>query len=468
MDIYKRVKSLVSQNYPLGIGYIASFLRQAGHEIIFIDPEIMDMTYDDIANKIKETRPGLVCITSMTSNLHSAVKLAQIAKENTNIITVLGGIHASSLPYETMKQYKEFDVLVIREGELTMKELCSAVEKGENFNGVKGIMFREGDKIIKTEPRPLIDDIDSLPFPARDLVDLGKYEPPEYLKINKKSATVRTSRGCPNQCTFCAAHLSMGYKFRPNSPDYVIREIRHLKEKYGVEYIIFYDDTFTINRQRVVDICNRLIDEKLNIEFFCLARVNTIDEDLVRLMKKAGLRAFSFGVESGNQQILNNIKKGTTLEQVRKAFKIVRKVGGIRIFSSFMMGLPGETHETIKDTINFAIDLNPDKAFFFILTPFPGSEIYNEYNGKLFNVSGDWKDYKYVLTDGTLALDSNVFTKDELKNYLVMANKKFYTRPSYILGQIFKIRTYDEFLAHVKGASALFKQMMIVKKDNRQ
>lgn len=463
-DIYGKVKEMAPEMFPIGLGYIAVILRNAGHDVTLIDPDIGDMTYDSLRDEIIKESPNLVGISAMTSNIHSACKIATIVKKSVNAITVIGGNHTSSVPEETMQNFDDFDFLVIGEGEYTILELCNTLERDKtpDLSKIKGICYKRDGKIIKTDPRSFIEDMDSLPFPARDMVDMDNYRPPNYMEFGKKSATMITSRGCPNRCTFCSAHFSTGYRYRPHSPDYVISEIKHLINEYGIEFIIFWDDTFTIDRSRVIKICNLMLEEKLGIEWFCLARVNTVDEELLRLMKKAGCRVINFGVESGNQEILNNIKKGTTIPQIRKAIKMARKVG-FKILSSFMFGLPGETHETIENTIRFAIELDPDMAFFFILTPLPGSEIYNTYKGILFDVSSNWEDYKYVLTDGTIALDSREFTKEELKNYLVEANRRFYGRPRYILRQILYIRSKKELISNISGAFTLLKQSLLIK-----
>lgn len=462
MDIWSSVREAAAEMFPLGLGYLASYLIKNEIEVMLVDPDIEDTDYNGVIQKISGFKPHIVGISAMTSNFFAASRLAKDIKNMSNTIIILGGAHASAVPSEIVSSFREFDAVVFGEGEETLLEICNKYVNGKvDFSDISGVCYRENDLPKKNKPRPFIENIDTIPYPARDLVNIKKYKSPNYLEFGKTNATMITSRGCPNQCTFCSAHLSTGYKYRPHSIDYVLGEIQLLIEKYNTEFILFWDDTFTINKKRVLELCEAILDRKLKFSWFCLARVNTVDEETLSIMKKAGLRVINCGVESGNQEILNNIKKGTSLEQIKRAYKIARKLK-LKTLASFMFGLPGETKETIENTIDFAVELDPDMAFFFILTPFPGSAIYGEYKDKLFNVSENWSDFKYVLTDGTIALESREFTKEELKSYLVEANRRFFMRPKFLAKQLIRIRSFDELKANLTGAITLFKQMRFI------
>jgi len=463
MDIWSSVREVATEMFPLGLGYLASYLIRNGIEVMLLDPDIEDVDYDGIMQKILNFKPDIVGISAMTSNFYAASRFAKDIKKMCKAVVLLGGAHASAVPVEIITFFDEFDAVVFGEGEETLLEICQKYKNGNvDFLKIRGVCYKKDGATVKNSPRPFIEEMDSIPYPARNLVDIRRYRSPNYLEFGKVNATMITSRGCPNQCTFCSAHLSTGYKYRTHSLNYVLDEIELLINRYKVEFIMFWDDTFTIKKERVIKLCEGILTRNLRFNWFCLARVNTIDEEVLSIMKRAGLKVVNCGVESGNQEILNNIRKGTSLEQIRRAYKMAKKMK-LKTLASFMFGLPGETKETIQNTINFAIELDPDMAFFFILTPFPGSAIYNEYKDRLFKVSENWSDFKYVLTDGTIALDSKDFTKDELKGYLIEANRRFFMRAKFLIKQFLKIRSFEELRANLTGAIALFKQMLFIK-----
>jgi len=306
-------------------------------------------------------------------------------------------------------------------------------------------------------------DLDSLPFPARDFLPMKKYNVQVHLSsVKGVKATMISSRGCPSHCTFCAIHLTMGRKHRVRGVESVVDEMEHLVDRYKAQYIQFYDDTFTINYKRTVAICNLIIERKLKVKWFAHARVNTVDENLLRLMKRAGCAHVSFGIESGNQTILNNIKKGTTLEQARKAVKTCQRVG-IKTLTTFMIGNPGETPETIDDTIDFALEINPDVAVFSILAPLPGTEVYSKYRGVLFDTSLNWEDYKTLATSNKLALQSKTLTNEMLIKSLHTAWKRFYLRPGYVLRQLWRMRSGAELFYYMQGALNVFREYLLTR-----
>ncbi len=466
LEVYKGMDQVATNQAPLGLAYIAAVLREAGHNVILLDSENLVMTYDDISDLIKKEKPDVVGISSATVNFGNAVRIAGLAKQSAEPVVVLGGNHATSLPEEVLGDHPEIDIVVIGEGEITMRELCDAMDSSGkvDYDSIQGLAFRKEDgQIIKSPPRPLIMDLDSLPLPARDLLPMKNYNVQIHLSsVRGIKASMISSRGCPGQCAFCAIHLTMGRKTRVRSVESVVGEMEHLVYQYKAKYIQFYDDTFTINYQRVLDICNLIIKRKLKVKWFAHARVNTVDENLLRLMKRAGCAHVSFGIESGNQTILKTIKKGTTLEQARKAVSVCQRAG-IKTLTTFMIGNPGETQETVRDTIDFAIELNPDIAVFSILVPLPGTEVYNKYRGVLFDTSLNWEDYRTLVTSNKLALKSKTMTNEVLIRALHTAWKRFYLRPGYILRQFWRMRSGAELYYYIQGGLNVFREFLLTR-----
>lgn len=466
LELYKGLDVETNQA-PLGIAYIAAVLRRAKHTVFLLDPENQDMTYDIVGSLIQKEKPDIVGISSATSNFGNAIKLAKTAKQSAEPLVIYGGVHATALPDEVLKEHSEIDLVAIGEGENTMLELCNAMDNDRNVNyaAIPGLAFRNSaGQIEKSPPRPLITDLDSLPFPARDLLPMKKYNVQVHLSsVRGVKATMISSRGCPNHCTFCACPITMGHKHRVRSIESVVDEMEHLVREFDVKYIQFYDDTFTLRYQRVVDICNLIVKRNLKVKWFAHARVNNVDEDLFRLMKGAGCAHISFGIESGNQTILNNIKKGISLDQAHKAVKACQQAG-IKTLTTWMIGNPGETPETIKETIDFAVELNPDIAVFSILVPLPGTEVYNKYRGKLFDTSINWEDYRTLLTTNQLALKSKTLNSEMLVKSLHTAWKRFYLRPRYLVRQLFRMQSWAEFFYYLQGGWGILQEYLMTRR----
>ncbi|MFH1623700.1 MAG: radical SAM protein, partial [Pseudomonadota bacterium] len=280
LDLYGSINVGRNHTFALGVGYIASYLRRGGHEVSILDSEPLGMTAEDIRAYLRMKKPDLVGVSSATPNFKGAQKMGLLAREETEAVIVVGGVHASALPEEVLKRYPQFDLVVIGEGEETMLELCNALEEGNpGLEDIRGLMLRKDGTFYRTPPRPLMQDLDGIPFPARDLVDLDLYRPQVHLYRGRKSATMITSRGCPAKCTFCATEVTMGTRFRSNRPEYVVSEMEHLVNDYGVQDIIIVDDTFTINPRRVEKICRMMLEKNLDAGWFCFARVNNVSYD---------------------------------------------------------------------------------------------------------------------------------------------------------------------------------------------
>jgi len=408
---------------PLGLAYIASMLRQ-NHEVKIIDSIILNYTLRDIEKELQTFNPDVVGIASVTPSIYEAYKVAKIAKKvREDCIVVLGGPHATFMSRQTLEECKYIDIIVKGEGEETTKELIESIEKGAPLNKVRGITFREKNEIIDSEPRPFIKNIDDIPFPSRDLLPMHLY------KFNGvRYTTMLTSRGCPFKCSFCSSSRLFGGYWRGRSPENVLEEMKIIYEEYNIKNIEFIDDTFTLDQERAEKICDGIIKQGWNISWGASSRVDTLSKKLVEKMKKAGCWILFLGIESGSQKILDAIGKRITIEQAKEAVKII-KDAGIQVLGSFIIGFIQDTKETIKETIKFAKSLNLDYAEFSILTPYPGTPIYEYVEKNNLLLTKDWS--KYTATEPIIKIDG--IPEKQLKRFFKEAYIDFYLRPRIAL-----------------------------------
>jgi anaerobic magnesium-protoporphyrin IX monomethyl ester cyclase len=401
-----------AHHFPLGLGYIASALELAEYPVEIYDADlytkpmynqVISQTriaafraehlnsisnseheiWIEVESVIRDKKPDIVGITCKSNTLKSACMVAQVVKRVDKDITVIIGGPGVLAALKDVVQNEAIDFVVRLEGERTMVELLEALHSSEpDFHLIDGISFRNGDKIVHTKDRPLIENIDSIPFPARHLV-LGAEKLPDIL-FKAIQGDIMTSRGCPYSCTFCSANIAWGGRsVRMRSAENVVKEIIQQKEQYGVKSFTFWDDLFTSNKKRVVDICNMLIELKASINWVCFIRVNNIDRELIALMKKAGCVRVDVGLESGSDRVLKIMQKGITVKQIHKAAEILNEIG-LRWTALLMMGLPGETKEEMIATMDL-LKLNPSEVVLSVFSPYPGSVLYAklEAEGKL-------------------------------------------------------------------------------------
>jgi Fe-S oxidoreductase len=358
---------------PLGIYYLASYLRQHKHDVRIIDAEALDLSNEKILTVAHDFHPQVTGISSTTVAFHRALNVADFLKEKLpDIITVIGGPHPTAAVEDVM-QHKAFDYAVLGEGETTFHRLLEALENNADFRMLSGLAFRDAGTIRVNPKRDFVEDINSLPFPAYDLVDdFSLYNPPPMNYKKLPVANIITSRGCPNQCTFCG-HSVFGRSLRQRSPESIAGEIQLLHTHYNIREIAFVDDTFTINPQRIEALFNLLNENNIHFPWTCMSRINTVDENILRFMKDQGCWHISFGIESGNEDILRRIKKNISLDAVYKTVDICHRLD-IRTKGFFIVGHPGETSETIEQTIKFALDIPLDDIVVTLNTPLPGTE----------------------------------------------------------------------------------------------
>ena len=451
-DIYpsKLAKSAISYQHPLGLLYIATCIQEAGHEVELVDGAFW--TQSEVMDKVRRFKPGFVGVSANASMWKKAEKTAEDIKAIDPAIHVsVAGPYPTAVEEKCLDQCRYFDSVVIGEGEKTVPDLIARVENGESLAGVAGVAFRdESGAIVKNEERPLIEDLDSIPIPRRELLgDFEKYESPPGSYKQKPIAIVMTSRGCKARCIYCF-QMKGERRIRFRSVENVVQEIEELINRYGFREIRFLDETFTADRERALEILRQLREKKLKFSFYVSSRVNTVDYELLREMKKAGCWAVLFGAESGVQKNLNTMKKGINLDQTRAAVKAAKKAG-LKVYTPFIIGIPGETYEEALQTIDFAIELDPHYANFHSMTPFPGTELYENIE-KYGTMSSDTDDYTF---EGA-AFVPYTMTREQIDELRTIGFRKFYSRPKFILRRVLEIRSWYDFRTVAKGATSFF------------
>jgi radical SAM superfamily enzyme YgiQ (UPF0313 family) len=361
------------QNPLIGLAYMAAVLEKNGYEVAVVDCPPLNMTYEELRQEIGKLKPEIVGITSVTVTFSSALHAAEMIKKSyPETLIVLGGPHVTVTDEQTLKDYPAVDVVVRGEGEQTILELAEYASKSNHtkLSRVSGITFRKDGEIIQTPNRPFIQNLEQLPYPNYDYFPLERYR-----RFGKLILPVISSRGCPFRCTFCLAPWMAGNKFRARSPKDVVDELEWLKNKYEPDAITFHDETFTFDKKRVFRICKEIKDRDFNLPWDCSTRVDRISRELLAEMKGANCQLVSFGVESGSQRILDAMKKGTTVKQNERAVRWAKEIG-ISTTISVIIGYPGETSDTLEETLDFIKRTKPDSALISLATPYPGIELY--------------------------------------------------------------------------------------------
>ncbi|MBN1849308.1 MAG: cobalamin-dependent protein [Deltaproteobacteria bacterium] len=380
---------------PLGILYLASVIEK----IPGIEIQLLDLTIEakvDIRYFLSTFKPQIVGITITTPLFPEASRLASFIKELLpKTFVVAGGPHPSSLPEETLLS-KGFDIVVRGEGEGTFKELVECLKEGEDFRSIPGIAYIDKNEFIQTADRPLIEDLDTIPFPARHLLPIHSY----HMTILGIPATpIITSRGCPYHCIFCTKAV-FGHQYRTRRPEKIVEEIEMILDAYGIRGFLFVDDTFTLDSHRTHRFCDSIIEKKMDIIWRCWTRSDCVDLYMLEKMYQAGCRIICFGVESGDQDVLDTARKGTTVKRNLEAIQMAQSVG-LTVKAFFMVGLPGENETSIEKTLNFVDRAQPDMADFYVAIPFPKtflSDHVEEFGIRV--LTQDWSKYYQIGLEG--------------------------------------------------------------------
>ncbi|MCK4792349.1 MAG: radical SAM protein [Desulfobacteraceae bacterium] len=453
---------------PLGLSYIAAVLEKEGDDV-----EIIDMNARKISAKhLQKSISGadMVGITGMITEYQEVLRVIDIVRDaDKQVKVVLGGPLATTIPQEIL-QVSQVDFVVIGEGERTIVDLTNALKQGGSSADIKGIGYKENDHVIINDRPEPIADLDTIPFPTRHLLDLKNYVQNQFHSFSSKmegigkinSTNMITSRGCPYSCTFCFKDM-WGHKWRGRSPENILEEIEHLYTRYGINGFFFNDDTFVLDRDRVFRLCDLLKAKKLNIAWYCNGRVNLMTRELLKAMREAGCREIAYGIESGNQQTLDSLKKNITLDQVRNVI-MWTKEAGINANGFFMIGMPGETKDNIHQTIAFAEELDLDFYGFSLLTPLPETELYDKAIEKGLTRADltSLKDWDFNVNanltadcsdDDLITLQNEIFRKFALRNLgnYYMFNPAFLKRIAKVMLSLQNIKEAKDFARRAKG-----------------
>lgn len=442
--------------FPIGLGYIASVLEEEGYNVKIFDFQILKNTINKYKNILIKENFNIVGFSVATITKNNTLNLAKITKEILPESKIMaGGAHTSIYPGDLVENSREIDFEVIGEGEESVLELVRAVEGGKDFAGIKGIFYKSKDKIIKNEPRDLIKNLDEIPPPAHHLFQLQYYNPPPGMFFKRPLLHMITTRGCPFNCIFCDDRKIWRGKCRQRSAENIVEEIEYLKKNFNAREIHFYDDTFTVNKKRIYSLCGLLKKKKINIIWRCSSRVDTVDEEMLKEMYSAGCRSISYGIESGDDEILKKMNKGTTVEQAKNAVRWTNKAG-IQAKGFFMLNFPGETIQTTEKTIALSKELELDFAGFNLTVPHHGERL-----KKL--VEENYVLNKKAYFNPSAKMGNEIYfyqprlPEEYLKKAYKRAAREFYLRPGYIFRMLCKIKNFDMFKSYAGGFFRLFK-----------
>ncbi len=447
---------------PIGLAYLAAYIRRGGFNPVIVDFNIDGCSEKELPRFLKEYTPLAVGISLMTNQYGEFLRLAELIKRcSSSIRIVAGGPHVSALPCETLKECPAIDFIVTGEGEATFIELLKAISDGEeDFANIRGLSFRLRGDIIQNQPRELIEDINSLPFPAWDLIDARKYS---VFSIKKGlTFALLSSRGCPNHCIFCDSHTIFGRRFRPRSAENIFSEILSLHKMYGMNQFDFVDDMITLDKKRVLDLCVLLKESGISFTWMANARANTLDGEMLKAMKESGCVRIDIGVESGDPSVRRMAKKGITDEDVIRTHRL-SKEAGIQVGSFVMVGNLGETMDSVRMTAGLLKDIGED-VMISIACPFPGTELYRIAKEKGYLRVTNWshyvtsptylKNYHPVMVTDTMSQEG--ITKAYYYLYSIFAKKKFQTRygKNFLLSPVF----INDWLLNPTGDNGLFRK----------
>jgi anaerobic magnesium-protoporphyrin IX monomethyl ester cyclase len=430
-NLHERSESVCSWP-PLGMLYLATLLKKEGYEVSLLDQAAKGYSINETVKWIKKENPDVVGFSTLASSGRTAALTAEeVKKEMPEAKIVFGNYYATFNAERVMQKYPWVDIIVQSEGEITTLELAKSLKNGEKLKNVLGLTFREKDKINTTPERPLIKDVDALPFPDRDLLDVDYHsEVAGAITAPEKFTTVLSSRGCPFRCRFCGCQRFARGVWRARSAKNTVEELR-LISSMGYKQFLFVDDSFTLKPKRVIEICRGIRKEKIDMDWTCEGRVDSCSYEMMREMVKAGCKIIYFGIESANQRILDYYNKRITPQQSERAVKSARKAGMNAIVASFIVGAPAETREEIENTLRFAQKIPIDFPQFNILGVFPGMDIWEELKAK-----GVLKEEEYWETGAWASeMSPDTLSPEEIRLLIEKHFNAFLIRPEYIFNE---------------------------------
>jgi len=445
---------------PLALAYLAAVLEKDGHVIHIADYQIDNQ---QIAAILRKFKPEIVGISAYSKEfLHARELMREVKESQPDLPIVIGGPHVNAYRERVFDQSGHIDYAIVNEGEETLLELLHRLEGKQDVGGIQGLMHRNnGGQVVFNGPRPFIKNIDAIPFMALHHFQVDNYYPAAGTFRRLPSVTMLTSRGCPFRCVFCNTDL-FGKNVRLRSAENVLSEIELIVEKYGAQEINFCDETLTIDRNRMVDICEGLLRRHLKIGWKCSTRVDLVDADLLKLMKRSGCFYIGFGVESGVQATLDRLKKGITVDQTRRAFAECRKVG-IATMAYFMMNVPGESIEAIEQSIRFSREIKPTFLNFELIKPYCGTELRQmiEGNPDITINRALWEEWESYSAGNHLFYVQKDVPESYLHDAYKRAVKEFYLRPSFIIRALLQIRSFKQLVSYGKSFFNMLKVRLV-------
>ena len=431
---------------PLGILYMASYLKRTGrYDVSVIDAQAEDLNHEEVAERVKEIRPDICGITAMTFTLVDCKLTIQAIRKRISTTIVVGGPHTAIYPDECFeKDGLNADYVVVGEGEITLDTLAQDIALGRT----NGRIYRQ---------KEFIQDLNELPFPARELTHIDKYY--SVLSADTPTTTAFSSRGCPFSCAYCD-RPALGKGFRAMDATRVADEMEWCVNA-GIKEIFFYDDTFSVSMKRVQSICDEIKRRNIKIKWDVRTRVNVVTDDLLKSMKEAGCERIHFGVETGNPRVVKELQKGTSIDQVERAFDSCKR-HGIKTLAYFMMGNPTETMDDVKDTLAVSRRIKPDFMQMTILSPFPATQIYLRALQEGVVTGDPWRDYARKINDDFRPpLWDQIYTRSELESHLRWFYSKFYLTPQFVFDRIREVRNFGQFKRYASAGISLLKMTMI-------
>ncbi|MCE5327944.1 MAG: B12-binding domain-containing radical SAM protein [Planctomycetaceae bacterium] len=434
---------------PLSLLSVAAILEASGAEVLVLDMEAQRLTLDAAVERLKAFSPDLLGFTLSTYSFRPILEWIRLFKQATGLPVIVGGAHAALYPAQTMT-HPEIDYLIVGEAEIPLPQFIDALRHGRSLDGIKSLAFRRNGQVVLDATRQYVGDIDEIPWAARHLIDNTLYS---NIMTRKRNFTAMLStRGCPYRCAFCDQKTP---KYRTRGPRSFVDEVVFNYRRHGIREFDVYDSTFTANRKRVMEICDLLAREKLDISWTVRSRVDSVTREMLEALKRAGCHTLMYGIESSDREILKAMNKDISPERVREMVSYSHKLG-FNVLGFFLFGFPGETARTIEDTIDFSLTLALDYAQFTVLVPFPDTQVYDYY--RQHGLEDYWADYTVDPTrERKIELIGTEVTRDQASEYLGKAYRRFYFRPRVIIRRAIKMRSLGELKRMAGGAMGILK-----------
>jgi radical SAM superfamily enzyme YgiQ (UPF0313 family) len=450
------IASEVTQ-HPINLAQLASVAIERGVECRIWDYGVEPYDRDQFKKRVASFAPDLLGFSCVTPLIKTGAAMAAAAKEvDDSTLTIAGGPHVSAIPERTLREFPSLDLGVVGEGETTLSELIERLKGSSDFSGIPGTVFRNNDEVLLAKPRDLIQDLDALPLPDRDLLNLSLYAGSSSPGLSTQVHTITelfTSRGCPARCIFCGCRVTHHGKVRFRSADHVLAEARQCVERYGVNHFTIEDDTFTFGKARLERICDGLAE--LGVTWDCDSRADTVDLPTLQKMARSGCVKIAFGIESGSPRIIELVRKKITREQLVNSFRWASECG-IQTAGFVMVGShPSETFADLDETLKLARKLKPDFLMVYCAVPYPGTELYEMMRDQGLILSEDWDEYDIVRSRPVWRTEH--FSPDELVRQQQRMYRRYYLRPGFVVKKLLNLRNMDDAAYLLKAGGRLIR-----------